>query len=90
MASFNMTAEQIAYEVSNVIGIKVVEYEADPTQITNTKIQTKCYNFSISSKKFCKQFNFQFNETVESITRGIVNNYEHLITTDRNKTISYE
>ena len=51
LASFNKTSEQIAYEVSDTINIPVKEYDADPTLITNTKVQTKCYNFSISTKK---------------------------------------
>ena len=43
LASFNKTAEQIAYEVANVMGVQVHEFEADPTQIKNTKNQTKAY-----------------------------------------------
>ena len=31
LASFNKTAEQIAYEVANVMGVQVHEFEADPT-----------------------------------------------------------
>ena len=90
MASFNKTAEQIAYEDSDVLGIKVIEYDADPTQIINMKSQTKTYNFSISCRKFCKQFDFQFIETVESITRGIVDNYKNISMTDRSKIVEYE
>ena len=60
LASFNKTAEQIAYEVANVMGVEVKEFEADPTQIKNTKNQTKSYNFSISTLKFRKQFGFKF------------------------------
>jgi len=89
LASFNKTAEQIAYEVSDVLEIKVVEYEADPTQIKNTKLQTKTYNFSISTRKFCKEFNFKFNETVESITKSIVDNWDEIIKTDRGEFFQY-
>ena len=90
IASFNKTAEQIAYEVSDVMGIKVTEYDADPTQTKNIKLQTKTYNFSISTKKFCKNFNFKFNETVESITNSIVNNWDTIIKTDRSKQFEYK
>lgn len=89
LASFNSTAEEIAYGVSNITNIPVVEYETDPTNITNTKAQTKCYNFSISSTKFCMKYKFQFNETVESITQSIVNNYDRINTTSRDKVYDY-
>ena len=83
LASFNKTAEQIAYEVSEVVDIPVKEYEADPTNVTNTKSQTKTYNFSISTKKFEKKFKFKFEETVSSITTSIVDNYKNIKQTTR-------
>jgi nucleoside-diphosphate-sugar epimerase len=89
LASFNKTAEQIAYEVSEITKTLVVEYEVDPTQIENQKQQTKCYNFSISTKKFKNEFNFKFNENVESITKSIVNNYSKIKKTKRNKIYDY-
>jgi len=89
LASFNKTAEQIAYEVSDTINIPVKEYDADPTQVTNTKIQTKCYNFSISTKKFERTFKFKFNETVESITNSIFENYSNIIQTNRGEIKEY-
>ena len=64
LASFNKTAEQIAYEVADVMGVQVQEFEADPTQIKNTKNQTKAYNFSISTLKFRREFGFKFKDTV--------------------------
>ncbi len=89
LASFNKTAEQIAYEVSEVTKIPVVEYKSDPTQIENQKQQIKCYNFSISTKKFKKEFNFKFNENVESITRSIIDNYNNIKRTKRDKIYNY-
>ena len=90
LASFNKTAEQIAYEVSSVVGVPVVEYEADPTNITNTKIQTKTYNFSISTLKFRKTFKFKFKETVESITQGLIDNWDSMKKTDRSQPYEYK
>tara|TARA_R110000744_G_scaffold372879_1_gene484765 strand:+ start:3140 stop:4123 length:984 start_codon:yes stop_codon:yes gene_type:complete len=89
LASFNKTAEQIAYEVSNVVKIPVVEYKADPTNISNAKAQTKTYNFSISTKKFENLFNFKFKETVESITKSIISNYDNIIKTNRSEIKKY-
>lgn len=89
LASFNKTAEQIAYEVSEIVNVSVNEYETDPTNISNQKAQTKTYNFSISTKKFEKEFDFKFNESVESITKSIVDNYDNMIKTNRSKVKKY-
>ena len=83
LASFNKTAEQIAYEVSNETGVKVRHYESDLITITNIKTQTKTYNFSISTKKFEKSFDFKFRDTVASITNSIVCNYTNIKQTTR-------
>ena len=90
LASFNKTAEQIAYEVGSVMNVPVIEYESDPSNITNTKIQTKTYNFSISTLKFRKTFKFKFKETVESITESLINNWDMMKKTDRSEPYYYE
>jgi len=90
LASFNDTAENIAYGVSKITGMPVKEYETDPTNITNAKLQTKSYNFSIDSSKFMKTFNFEFEETIESITESLVTNFKDIIFTDRNQPKEYE
>ena len=89
LASFNKTAEQIAYEVSEIVNVPVKEYDTDPTQLKNIKSQTKAYNFSISTKKFEKTFNFKFKETVESITESIVQQYNQIIKTSRSEIKKY-
>ena len=90
LASFNKTAEQIAYEVANVMGVEVQEFEADPTQIKNTKSQTKAYNFSISTLKFRKAFGFKFKDTVESLVTELRDRWNDMIKTDRSRSINYE
>ena len=90
LASFNKTAEQIAYEVADVMGVEVKEYEADPTQIKNIKNQTKAYNFSISTLKFRKAYNFKFRSTVESITSELVASWDSMEKTDRSEAFHYE
>jgi len=90
LASFNKTAEQIAYEVANVMGVEVKEFEADPTQIKNTKNQTKAYNFSISTLKFRKAFGFKFKDTVEGLATELRDNWNEMKKTDRSKVINYE
>lgn len=89
LASFNKTAEQIAYEVSDILNVPVIEYEINPDDVSNIKSQTKTYNFSISTRKFCNTFNFKFNDTVESIVNSIIQNYDNIIQTNRNKLVTY-
>ena len=90
LASFNKTAEQIAYEVANVMGVKVLEFEADPTQIKNTKNQTKAYNFSISTLKFRKEFGFKFKDTVEGLATELKDRWNDMKKTNRSKAVDYE
>ena len=90
LASFNKTAEQIAYEVANVMGVQVQEFEADPTQIKNTKSQTKAYNFSISTLKFRREFGFKFKDTVESLATELRDRWNDMKKTDRSEVIDYE
>ena len=90
LASFNKTAEQIAYEVAGVMGVEVKEYEADPTQVKNIKSQTKAYNFSISTLKFRKEFKFKFQDTVESLAVGLKESWDSMTKTDRSEAFDYE
>ena len=90
LASFNKTAEQIAYEVAGVMGVEVKEYEVAPTQVKNVKSQTKAYNFSISTLKFRKEFKFKFQDTVESLTTDLKENWDSMTKTDRSEAIYYE
>jgi len=90
LSSFNETAGNIAKTVSNITNIPVHEYETDPTNITNSKLQTKCYNFSIDSSKFKKTFKFQFEDTIESITKSLIDNFENIKFTDCTQPQKYE
>ena len=90
LASFNKTAEQIAYEVADVMGVEVKEYEADPTQVKNVKSQTKAYNFSISTLKFRREYKFKFQDTVESLAVELKENWNSMEKTDRSEAIHYE
>jgi nucleoside-diphosphate-sugar epimerase len=89
LASFNKTAEDIAYSVSEEIGVPVKEYETNPIDIiSNPKLQTVCYDFKIDTTKFEKEFNFKFTETIKSIVSGLKNNL--YIETIRNKSYKYD
>jgi len=89
LASFNKTAEEIAYSVSKELNIPVKEYETNPNDtITNSKLQTVCYDFKIDTTKFEKTYEFEFKETIESIVGSLKNN--SYIETIRNKSFKYE
>ena len=90
LASFNKTAEQIAYEVADVMDVDVIEFEVDPTQIQNTKNQTKAYNFSISTLKFRKAFKYKFQDTVEGLTVELRDKWNYMEKTNRSGVVEYE
>jgi nucleoside-diphosphate-sugar epimerase len=90
LASFNSTSGDIAYGVSKITGVKVTEYETDPNNITNAKLQTKSYNFSINCDKFKSTFGFEFKETIESISQELLTNFDNIIFTSRNQFKDYE
>ena len=89
LASFNKTAEDIAYSVSKELNIPVKEYETNPADtVINSKLQTVCYDFKIDTNKFEKTYKFNFEETIESIVNSLKNNsYRE---TTRNKNFKYE
>lgn len=89
LASFNMTAEDIAIEVSRVTGFPIQEINTESTPSTNSKLQTKSYNFSIDCSKFENAFGFAFSETVESICLGIMQNYDSIIFSNRSDVKGY-
>ena len=90
LASFSDTAEGIAHSVSNVTGAEIKNYDVDPLNITNSKLQTKCYNFNIDSSKFKKTFNFEFSDSAESITRDLLEKIDQIEFSNRNQKIKYE
>jgi nucleoside-diphosphate-sugar epimerase len=87
LASFNSTAEKLAYAVSKITGAKVIEYEADPN--STGVAQPKFYNFSINSDKFSETFNYKFQETPESIVAELIERNTKSTFTNRNNPIHY-
>lgn len=89
LASFNETAETIAYKVSSIIDKPVVEYETNPNDIIiNQKLQSVCYDFKIDTEKFEKTFNFKFQESIKSIIDSLKSNT--FIETKRDQVYIYE
>lgn len=91
LASFNNTSEGIAYSVSSIMNVPVIEYNlSDLEKITNIKLQTTAYNFAIDSSKFERDFKFKFNETIETITNSLIDGFENCDKTNRNTIKKYE
>lgn len=74
LASFNLTAGQIAQRVASKINAQLKICVSPPNNITNIKLQQKAYNFSIDTKKFENIFDFSFSESVESIVDSLEQN----------------
>lgn len=89
LASFNSTSEKIAISVSKITGTEIIEMDT-PNKNPQNKLESKNYNFSIDCSKFINTFNFEFKETIESITRSIVDNFNKITLTRRDNIKKYE
>ena len=78
-----ITAKEIAEAVSNVAEVPLEIHDTPPDIISNVKLQSKAYDFSIDCSKFSKSFDFTFEETPESITQDILDSFDSLNVTDR-------
>ena len=75
LASFNSNALEISQKVSKVLDVDLEIIDSEPNEITNVKLQTKSYDFLINSSKFENTFDFEFEDSVESIVQSIVEDY---------------
>jgi nucleoside-diphosphate-sugar epimerase len=89
LASFNMTAEQIAKKVSECTGFPIEEIDGGNNPSINSKLQTKSYNFSIDCGKFEKAFDFKFSDSVESVCEEIISNFEDITFSNRSDVKKY-
>jgi len=87
VASFTATAKKIATTVGSIVGVRVEQ--SDPTPNTNEKLANKTYDFGMDTSKFQNTYNFEFTETIESITKKLVSNEGRCITSDRNQEKYY-
>lgn len=91
LASFNSTSEEIANSVSEILKLPVKFYDKKEIEkITNVKLQTTAYNFAISSKKFEKEFNFEFQENINTIVNSLITNFRNCEKSNRNEPKFYE
>jgi UDP-glucuronate 4-epimerase len=76
LASFNSNALDISKGVSKELNVPLEILEEKKTDITNVKLETKKYDFLIDSSKFKKEFGFEFEETISSIIKSLIDSEE--------------
>ena len=79
LASFNSTVYTIGKEVAKFTNKEYIVLDELKKNISNVKLETSLYNFSINCDKFKKTFNFEFKDTIESIVLDIKNNLEKIL-----------
>jgi nucleoside-diphosphate-sugar epimerase len=92
LASFNATAGVIASKVAELCGVPIVEIDLPITQqvsSVNAKLQTSAYDFSIDTQLFETEYNFKFEETIKSITEGLLKNWNEMNKVSRSRYIKY-
>ena len=83
LASLNSTSGEIGAEVARIMECELIE----DTPLTANK--SKPYDFQIDSRKFIETYNFEFKETVESITLSLKNNLDKCLKFSRHEEVSY-
>lgn len=77
LASFNSTADIIGRKTSEVfddVKLSVIDREPTPEENVNKKLNSKVYDFAISSDKFISTFNFKFEGTIKDIALELKEN----------------
>ena len=89
LASFNSTADIIGRKTSEVfddVKLSVIDREPTPEENINKKLNSKVYDFAISSDKFISTFNFKFEGTIKDIAIELKENLNKAFLLDgRNK-----
>lgn len=82
LASFNMTAGEIAQNMSAALNCPI-KIMTDTKEIINVKLQSATYDFTINSDKFTINFDFSFQENIESIVKSLKDNYDDCMKSGR-------
>ena len=89
LASFNLTAENIAYSMGEFLScpVRVIE---NTQEIINTKLQSNSYNYTINCDKFSSTFNFSFGEDIKSIVESLKSNCDSCMRSNRSDIKPYK
>ena len=91
LSSFTHTSGEIASKVSSLLNCPletIIPEEVNKT--INEKLVSSKYDFALSCDKFINDFNFSFEETIDTIVDSLVTNKDNMIFTNRNSTYNYE
>mgnify|MGYP001568630220 FL=1 len=77
IGSFNSSMKEIATKISNYLKVPIFK-ELIPEVIENYKLQSKLYDFSISTTKFRSYFGMIFKDSVESICQELLDNWNSM------------
>lgn len=80
LSSFNSTSGEIASKIASILNVKIKD-------LGTNKI---VYDFLIDNRKFCENFKFQFEGTIEKIVHDLQLNINNCVATNRNNPIEYE
>jgi len=88
LASFNSTVDIIGRKVAEIfddVKLTIIDGKPIKEENINKKLDSKVYDFAISSDKFISNFDFEFEGTIQLITNELKNKLkEVLISGDRN------
>jgi nucleoside-diphosphate-sugar epimerase len=79
LASLSNSIETFAKSAASVLNVPLINHE----KITNT------FSFELNCNKFIHKFNFTFTDTVESILAELVEKYDSIEWSNRNKKVMY-
>lgn len=89
LASFSNTAEKIAFGISSIVGAPVKKLETNSSK-EGIRRKVDFYDFDIDCSKFKSVYNFQFNDTIESLTHELISNFKNMHFSNRNENKLYE
>lgn len=67
LSSFNSTVEEISNKVSELTNSQIVIEENTPA-----------YDYALSVEKFKNEFNFEFEDTLESLIKDLISNHDNM------------
>lgn len=92
LCSFTKTAEEMAKAVSKKIACPleiVIPEEINKQNKLNEKLVSSKYDFGLSCDKFINNFSFSFEESLDSVIDGLIENKNNIIFTNRNNSYDY-
>lgn len=92
LCSFTSTSGQMANAVSESFGVPVNHVVVSDAAVAgkNEKLVSSKYDFSLDCSKFCRDFDFSFSETIQTILLELDSHRGQMLHTNRNTPFDYE